>query len=86
MVDLSIVFCMFTRGYPSRGMDAGAAKYLEDNVGGVLAKALAEMAKVQPKDALMGGGLSPNMALFHQTCHCLYPLVNVHKTMEHHRF
>ena len=33
-------------------MDAGAAKYLEDNVGGVLAKALAEMAKVQPKDAL----------------------------------
>ncbi|CAL1170047.1 unnamed protein product [Cladocopium goreaui] len=30
-------------------MDAGAAKYLEDNVGGVLAKALAEMAKVQPK-------------------------------------
>ena len=34
----------------SSGMDAGAAKYLEDNVGGVLAKALAEMAKVQPKD------------------------------------
>lgn len=34
-------------------MDAGAAKYLEDNVGGVLAKALAEMAKVQPKDSLL---------------------------------
>lgn len=33
-------------------MDAGAAKYLEDNVGGVLAKALAEMAKVQPKDGV----------------------------------
>ena len=31
-------------------MDAGAAKYLEENVGGILAKALAEMAKVQPKD------------------------------------
>lgn len=34
-------------------MDAGAAKYLEENVGGVLAKALAEMTVVQPKD---GGG------------------------------
>ena len=33
-------------------MDAGAAKYLEENVGGVLAKALSEMAKVQPKDTL----------------------------------
>ena len=43
---------VYQAGYPSRGMDAGAAKYLEDNVGGVLAKALAEMAKVQPKDAL----------------------------------
>ena len=31
-------------------MDAGAAKYLEENVGGILAKALAEMATVQPKD------------------------------------
>ena len=30
-------------------MEAGAAKYLEENVGGVLAKALAEMAVVQPK-------------------------------------
>eukprot|EP00438_Fugacium_kawagutii_P027379 Skav211475 [mRNA] locus=scaffold1118:102962:121514:- [translate_table: standard] len=31
-------------------MDAGAAKYLEENVGGILATALAEMARVQPKD------------------------------------
>lgn len=33
-------------------MDAGAAKYLEENVGGILAKALAEMATVQPKDGV----------------------------------
>lgn len=33
-------------------MDAGAAKYLQENVGGVLAKALAEMAVVQPKERL----------------------------------
>ncbi|CAK9064717.1 unnamed protein product [Durusdinium trenchii] len=35
-----------------RRMDAGAAKYLEENVGGVLAKALAEMTVVQPKDGV----------------------------------
>lgn len=33
-----------------QGMDAGAAKYLEENVGNVLAQALSEMAVVQPKD------------------------------------
>mmetsp|Transcript_738 Transcript_738/g.1997 ORF Transcript_738/g.1997 Transcript_738/m.1997 type:complete len:575 (-) Transcript_738:183-1907(-) len=33
-------------------MDAGAAQYLQDNVGGILAKALAEMAVVQPKDGV----------------------------------
>ena len=38
-------------------MDAGAAKYLEENVGGILAKALAEMAKVQPKDRPKGSTL-----------------------------
>ena len=31
-------------------MDAGAAQYLQENVGGILAKALAEMAVVQPKE------------------------------------
>ncbi|CAE7320850.1 Ank1 [Symbiodinium natans] len=33
-------------------MDAGAAQYLQENVGGILAKALAEMAVVQPKDGV----------------------------------
>eukprot|EP00441_Pelagodinium_beii_P039837 CAMPEP_0197648202 /NCGR_PEP_ID=MMETSP1338-20131121/27615_1 /TAXON_ID=43686 ORGANISM="Pelagodinium beii, Strain RCC1491" /NCGR_SAMPLE_ID=MMETSP1338 /ASSEMBLY_ACC=CAM_ASM_000754 /LENGTH=582 /DNA_ID=CAMNT_0043222161 /DNA_START=94 /DNA_END=1842 /DNA_ORIENTATION=- len=33
-------------------MDAGSATYLEENIGGVLAKALAEMAVVQPKDGV----------------------------------
>lgn len=33
-------------------MDGGSATYLEENIGGVLAKALAEMAIVQPKDGI----------------------------------
>jgi len=33
-------------------MDAGSTTYLEDNIGGVLAKALAEMSLVQPKDGV----------------------------------
>jgi len=33
-------------------MDAGSEKYLEENVGGVLAQALAEMAVAQPKDGV----------------------------------
>jgi len=33
-------------------MDVGSATYLEKNIGGVLAKALAEMAVVQPKDGV----------------------------------
>eukprot|EP00435_Cladocopium_sp_Y103_P052735 s739_g16.t1 len=48
-------------------MDAGAAKYLEDNVGGVLAKALAEMAKEKNTSNVLSQAI----------CHSTWPFQHV---------